>query len=175
MQNYLSENIHVPRFEEANGFYTTKKRSRIMASIKGKNTKPEIRLRKALWHAGFRYRKNYKFLPGKPDIVSKKYKIAIFVDGEFWHGHRWETRKVTIKTNRAFWIPKIESNIQRDTKNNLALMSQGYKVFRFWEQEVRHELGQCVKQVLDYVYLMNDPTYKKTKPHNTALPSHASL
>lgn len=128
-----------------------------MARIKAKNSKPEMRLRKALWHAGLRYRKNYKFLPGKPDIINKKYKLAIFVDGEFWHGHQWKVRKNKIKTNRAFWIPKIERNIQRDLENNFALKKKGYTVFRFWEQEVKHELGRCVKEVLDYVYSIKEP------------------
>ncbi|MBY0425310.1 MAG: very short patch repair endonuclease, partial [Cytophagales bacterium] len=101
------EEIEVPRFCEANGFYTTKARSAIMSTIRAKNTKPEIRLRKALWSQGIRYRKTLKNLPGKPDIVIRKYRLVIFVDGEFWHGYDWENKKATIKSNRGFWIPKI--------------------------------------------------------------------
>lgn len=157
MSKYPTEDIKVPRFEEANGFYTSKKRSRIMSGIKGKNTKPEVRLRKALWHAGLRYRKNYKLLPGTPDIINKKYKLAIFVDGEFWHGHEWKTKKAKIKSNRAFWIPKIEQNIRRDAENTLALEHLGYTVFRFWTMEIKHELGRCVKQILDYVHKRSMP------------------
>lgn len=152
MHKYEQEEIiKVPRFEEANGFYTTPKRSQMMAKIKAKNTKPEIILRKVLWHAGLRYRKNYKKLPGRPDIVCKKYKLVVFVDGGFWHGHNWEEKKNKIKTNRGFWIPKIERNIQRDMENNRKLESQGYRVLRFWEHEVKKELGQCVKKVLDHI------------------------
>lgn len=155
---YPISDIQVPRFEEANGFYTSKKRSKIMSGIKGKNTRPEVRLRKALWHAGLRYRKHDKHLPGTPDIISKKYKVAIFVDGEFWHGHNWSTKKASIKSNRAFWIPKIERNIQRDTENTLALERLGYTVFRFWTHEIKHELGHCIKQILDYVHRKSMPS-----------------
>ncbi len=158
MSKYPTEDIKVPRFEEANGFYTSKKRSKIMSGIKGKNTRPEVRLRKALWHAGLRYRKHDKHLPGTPDIISKKYKVAIFVDGEFWHGHNWSTKKASIKSNRAFWIPKIERNIQRDTENTLALERLGYTVFRFWTHEIKHELGHCIKQILDYVHRKSMPS-----------------
>ena len=166
MRNFVSmankypvSDIQVPRFEEANGFYTSKKRSKIMSGIKGKNTHPEVRLRKALWHAGLRYRKHSKRLPGTPDIASKKHKVAIFVDGEFWHGYQWSTKKASIKSNRAFWIPKIERNIQRDAENTFALERLGYTVFRFWTNEVKNELGQCVKQVLDHIHRRNSPIF----------------
>lgn len=158
-RNYPANDIKVPRFEEANGFYMSKKRSKLMSGIRGKNTRPEVRLCKALWHAGLRYRKHCKQLPGTPDIASKKYKVAIFVDGEFWHGHDWNAKKANIKSNRAFWIPKIERNIQRDAENTMALERQGYAVFRFWSHEVKNELGQCVKQILDYIHRRSRPTY----------------
>ena len=145
------EQIKVPRFEEAAGFYTTRQRSRTMAKIKGKNTKPEILLRKALWAAGFRYRLHSKDLPGRPDISSKKYKLAIFVDGEFWHGKDWHLKRDSIKSNRAFWIPKIERNRQRDREVNAELEAMGYTVFRFWSIDVKKNLGRCVKEILDYV------------------------
>ena len=146
-----SEKIKVPRFEEAAGFYTSAQRSRMMSKIRGKNTRPEMRLRKALWNAGLRYRTNRRDIPGKPDIVIKKWKIAIFVDGEFWHGYDWEKKREKIKSNRAFWIPKIERNMQRDREVNAELKSMGFEVFRFWEREVKKELGACVKKVLDMV------------------------
>jgi len=96
------------------GFETTEERSKLMSRIRGTNTKPEIALRNALWALGFRYRLNVKRLPGKPDIVMRKYKLAIFVDGEFWHGNKWKEKKPKIKSNTEYWIKKIEGNITRD-------------------------------------------------------------
>jgi DNA mismatch endonuclease (patch repair protein) len=140
------------RFEAANGFITTKERSHAMSRIKGKNTKPEIQFRKSLWAAGIRYRINNTKLPGKPDITILKYKIAIFIDGEFWHGHNWEAKKLKIKTNRDFWIPKIERNMERDLKNNKLLTNMGFQVFRFWGKEIEKNLGQCTKLIIDAIH-----------------------
>ncbi len=148
---YDEERIIVPRFNEASGFYTTPERTKMMAKIRGKNTKPELLFRKALWAAGYRYRIDYKKLIGKPDIVLKKYKTVIFIDGEFWHGYNWEERKEKIKTNREFWIPKIERNLQRDREVNIALETKGYKVFRFWEQEIKKELDKCLDRVISHL------------------------
>ncbi|BFP41022.1 very short patch repair endonuclease [Flavobacteriaceae bacterium GF1] len=148
---YSKERIKVPRFNEEAGFYTTPERSKIMSKIRGKNTKPELALRKALWAAGYRYRIDYKKLIGKPDIVLKKYRTAIFVDGEFWHGYDWEQRKEKIKSNREFWIPKIERNIQRDAEVNEALQDLGYTVFRFWQKEVDKNLDECLDRVLNHL------------------------
>ncbi|WP_090292519.1 very short patch repair endonuclease [Flagellimonas zhangzhouensis] len=150
-KEYSQERIKVPRFNEESGFYTTPERSKIMGKIRGKNTKPELAFRKALWQEGYRYRIDYKKLIGKPDIALKKYKTVIFIDGEFWHGYNWVERKEKIKTNREFWIPKIERNIQRDEEVNLALDEMGYKVFRFWETEVKKNLHDCLEQVLDHL------------------------
>lgn len=148
---YSEERIKVPRFREEDGFYTTPERSKIMGKIRGKNTKPELAFRKALWQAGYRYRIDYKKLIGKPDIVLNKYKTAIFIDGEFWHGQNWEERKRKIKSNREFWIPKIERNIQRDAEVNQALAILGYTVFRFWENEVKKELHHCLQKVISHL------------------------
>ena len=123
-----------------------------MSRIKSKNNNTETLLAKALWHSGIRYRKYCKSLPGKPDLVNRKLKLAIFVDGEFWHGYAWESKKAKIKSNRAFWIPKIERNMQRDAEANALLEKKGFMVFRFWESDIKKELGRCVKQVLDYVH-----------------------
>ncbi len=147
-KKYSEERIKVPRFNEESGFYTTPERSKIMGKIRGKNTKPELAFRKALWATGYRYRIDYKKLIGKPDILLKKYRTAIFIDGEFWHGHDWEERKHKIKANREFWIPKIERNIQRDREVNDGLENLGYTVFRFWESEVKKNLDECVKKVI---------------------------
>ncbi|MEL6974267.1 MAG: very short patch repair endonuclease [Bacteroidota bacterium] len=147
--------IKVPRFSEALGFYTTPQRSKQMSKIRGKNTKPELLFRKALWSEGFRYRVDYKKLMGRPDIVLKKYNTVIFIDGEFWHGYNWEVRKKNIKTNREFWIPKIERNIQRDVEVNRTLRSQGYTLFRFWEKEVKKDLEGCLNKVIKHLNSVN--------------------
>ncbi|MEZ4976300.1 MAG: very short patch repair endonuclease [Flavobacteriaceae bacterium] len=149
--NYENNKIKVPRFNEASGFYTTKKRSKIMSKIRGKNSKPEVLFRKALWAKGIRYRINTKKLPGKPDISIMKYKLAIFIDGEFWHGYDWDKRKVQIKSNRKFWIPKIERNLQRDKEVNRKLQEMGYTVFRFWANEIKTDLKKCIDDVLVYL------------------------
>jgi DNA mismatch endonuclease (patch repair protein) len=148
---YNEDKIKVPRFNEESGFYTTKKRSKIMSKIGGKNTKPEMLFRKALWRKGVRYRVNSKKLPGKPDVSIKKYKLAIFIDGEFWHGFNWNERKETIQSNRGFWIPKIERNMQRDKEVNRQLIEMGYTVFRFWAKDIKTELNKCVNDILVYI------------------------
>lgn len=149
MHGYEEEEgkIKVPRFEEAAGFYTSKQRSYNMSRIKGKNSKPEMLLRKALWAKNVRFRLHDKSLPGRPDIVIKKYKLAIFVDGEFWHGFNWKRNRDRIKTNRLFWIPKIERNMQKDERSNRALRDMGYTVFRFWSQDVLKNLPTVVNQI----------------------------
>lgn len=118
-------------------FDTTEERSNIMKKIKSKDTDPEIMLAKELWKRGIRYRRNYTSLPGKPDIAITKYKIVIFVDGEFWHGYNWEDKKERIKANRDYWIRKIEKNIERDKQNNIKLERCGWAVLRFWEHTLK--------------------------------------
>lgn len=145
------EIIKVPRFEESAGFYTTRKRSYNMSRIKGKDSKPEMILRRAMWSRNIRYRLHNKDLPGKPDIVIKKYKLAIFVDGEFWHGYNWEEKQKQIKSNRSFWIPKIERNMQKDRQTNRILTDMGYTVFRFWSREILKELPKVINQIELYV------------------------
>ena len=149
--DYHEERIKVPRFNEESGFYTTPERSKIMGKIRGKNTKPEMAFRKALYAQGYRYRIDYRKLTGKPDIVLKKYRIVIFIDGEYWHGYNWEERKPKIKTNREFWIAKIERNMQRDAEVNRTLEDLGYKIFRFWENEIKKELERCLSEVVSYI------------------------
>ena len=144
---YSEIKIKVPRFCEESGFYTTKQRSRNMSRIRGRDTKEELLLRKSLWHKGYRYRVNYKKLIGKPDIVFEKYKTVVFIDGEFWHGHNWEERRKAIKSNRDFWIPKIERNMQRDAEVNQVLQELGYTLFRFWGHEIKREFDRCLEEV----------------------------
>lgn len=141
--------IKVPRFEESAGFYTTKQRSKTMSKIRGKHSVPELLLRKALWAANIRFRLHRSDLPGKPDIVIDKYRLAVFVDGDFWHGYEWTKRKP--KSNLGFWIPKIERNMQRDKFANENLSLMGYNVMRFWEHEVKENLQACVNQIMLYI------------------------
>lgn len=107
-----------------------------MSRVHSTNGKDEIILEKLLWHNGVRYRKNYKELPGKPDIAITKYKIAVFIDGEFWHGYDWNNYKNHIKSNRGYWIKKIEYNMRHDQEVNEQLRKQGWIVLRFWSKKV---------------------------------------
>ena len=113
---------------------TKAQRSKNMSAIKGKNTKPEQFLRKALWHKGIRYRKNYNKLFGTPDIAIPKYKIAIFCDGEFWHGHNNCEEKIS--SHKKFWKNKIRQNKEHDLDVTITLRDQGWTVLRFWENEI---------------------------------------
>ena len=148
---YKREKIKVPRFEESAGFYTSEKLSKLMSKIKSLNTEPEIKLRKTLWGIGLRYHKNVKSLPGKPDLVINKFRLIIFIDGDFWHGYNWNLKKLKIKSNRAYWIPKIERNIQRDKEQTKQLEMMGFKVLRFWEHEISKDFGNCINRILTYV------------------------
>ena len=110
---------------------TPEQRKKCMRANKSKGTKPELVLAKAMWALGLRYRKNSGSIFGKPDFSFKKYKVAVFVDGEFWHGKDWEQKKAEIKGNREFWIAKIERNIQRDIEVTGRLKAEGWMVLRF--------------------------------------------
>ncbi|MDR0659502.1 MAG: DNA mismatch endonuclease Vsr [Prevotellaceae bacterium] len=116
-----------------------KKRSEVMALVKGKDTKPEIIVRKFLFSCGFRYRKNVKELPGKPDIVLKKYKTVIFIHGCFWHGHSLDGitfhRRIP-DSNSEFWEKKINNNLLRDSRNQEELKQIGWRVIIIWECEL---------------------------------------
>lgn len=147
MKKYSTNKIIVPTFNEANGYYTTPGRSLIMKKVKSKNTKAEIFLRKKLWSAGIRYRKNYRKLIGTPDITITKKKIAIFIDGEFWHGKDWKIQKDKFKTNKSFWVAKIERNMQRDKEYGDLLENQGWIVLRFWEKEVLTNIDACINKI----------------------------
>ena len=126
---------------------TKEQLSRNMRSHKGKDTKPELLLRKELWRRGLRYRKNYKGLYGKPDIVFLKAKIAVFVDGKMWHGYDWEHQKNDFKSNRDYWIPKIEQNIEHDYEVTQELISLDWLVLRFWDFEVKKNLQECADKI----------------------------
>ena len=130
-----------------------------MKAIKSKDTKEEVLLAKALWHKGYRYRKNNKSVFGTPDLTFKKYKVAIFVDGEFFHGHNWEDKKEKIKSNREYWIPKIERNVQRDKEVNRYLIKNDWKVIRFWSIFVKRNLEDCIQIIENEIeFLRNAKT-----------------
>jgi len=151
LKRYKEHPIKVPRFEESEGFYTTRERSQQMSRIRGKDTQPELMFRKALRAEGIGYRINVKTLPGKPDIANRSKGFVVFIDGGFWHGYNWKEKKRKIKSNRAFWIPKIERNMQRDRENNLKLAGMGLKVFRFWEHEVKKDMEGCIREVIGFL------------------------
>lgn len=136
--------------------HTPEQRSKNMRSIKGSGTKDEIRLAKALWHLGYRYRKNDKSVFGKPDLVFKKHKIAVFVDSEFFHGKDWETEKFKIKSNQDFWHKKIARNIERDQEVNKYLIDNNWQVLRFWSKDIKKNLEECVNQITLYISKSNN-------------------
>lgn len=146
---YRNEEIKVPRFEESAGFYTTQELSQHMSKIKSLNSKPEVKIAKTLWSLGLRYRKNVKAFPGKPDIVFRKFMLIIFIDGDFWHGYNWNIKKNKLKSNRAYWIPKIERNIQRDMEQVIKLENMGFKVLRFWEHDVNKNFEICIRKIIE--------------------------
>ena len=118
-----------------------------MSRVKNKNSEIEQLLRKELWNRGLRYRKNVTSVYGKPDIVFLRKKIAIFCDSEFWHGFDWENRKNDIKSNKDFWITKIERNMQRDIEVNNKLKADGWIVLRFWGKAIKSETASCADQI----------------------------
>lgn len=148
---------------------TNEQRHKNMSHIKSNDTSIEILLRKSLWHEGIRYRKNFNILPGCPDIAITKYKIAIFCDGEFWHGKNWDKRKQTLKTNREYWIPKIERNITRDNKIEKELENMGWVVLRFWGNEITKKLDECISEIKETIYEIKSGIYYKEDNTNYLL------
>ncbi|WP_064590512.1 very short patch repair endonuclease [Streptobacillus moniliformis] len=126
-------------------------RSQNMARVKSKNTKPEVFLRKLLWHKGFRYRLNYKELSGSPDLYIPKYRVAIFVNGCFWHMHENCRYSSIPKNNHDFWKNKLEGNVERDKKNYAQLESMGIKVIVVWGCEIKQMMKdkELVQKRLD--------------------------
>lgn len=122
-----------------------------MSRIHSKNTQIELILRKELWSRGLHYRKNVKNIFGKPDIAFIGKKIAIFCDSEFWHGYDWEHCKNDIKTNKEFWISKIERNMERDKEVNTNLKEQGWIVLRFWGKQIRKNPSECADLIENVV------------------------
>lgn len=130
---------------------TTPEISKRMSKVKLKRNKVEMKLAKALWHRGYRYRLNYKQLPGSPDIAITKYNIAIFVDGEFWHGKDFEIKKSKLKNNKDYWIMKIEENLHRDAKNDKLLNGMGWISIHFWSKDIERNLSYCLNVIEDFI------------------------
>ena len=128
--------------------------SKNMQKIHSKDTSIELQLRKALWHKGYRYRKNYKFLPGSPDIVLTKYKIAIFCDSEFFHGKDWEVLKPRLENgkNSEYWITKISRNRERDNEINKKLLFMGWTVIRFWGKDIKKNTDECIQVIEETIF-----------------------
>jgi DNA mismatch endonuclease (patch repair protein) len=133
---------------------TKEQRRKNMQHIKARDTSIEVKLRKSLWSKGYRYRKNYDGLPGKPDIVLMKYKVAIFCDSEFFHGKDWEVLKPRLEksNNSQYWISKISRNRERDDEINKRLLFEGWTVIRFWGKEIQKNVDECVKVIEEAVW-----------------------
>ena len=130
---------------------TTPEISKRMKALSHKKSKVESILAKALWHKGYRYRLNYNKLPGTPDIALTKYRIAIFVDGEFWHGKDFEKTKEKLKNTKDYWIEKIEENIQRDIRNDKLLRQMEWIPIHFWSEDVIKYTSYCVDEIEQYI------------------------
>ena len=126
-----------------------------MSKVRLKNGKAETILAKRLWHEGYRYRRNYKKLPGSPDIALTTYRVAVFVDGEFWHGENWEERKAKLNHNREYWIEKIEENMARDKRVDGQLQEMGWTTVHFWEKQVLKHTNECLQVVLELLEKKN--------------------
>lgn len=143
---------------------TPEQRHKNMRNIRAENTRPEVILRRLLWQGGLHYRKNYKGLPGSPDIALTKYRIAIFVDGEFWHGkdyeggnypgHKYHSLREQIEhgNNSDFWKQKIERNMQRDLEIEAELNGLGWTVIRFWSKDILKYPEECLLVVHEMIF-----------------------
>ena len=139
-----------PRFQGE----VSEKSHNSMRKVKAKDTSIEVMLRKALWNKGIRYRKNYKMLPGRPDIVLTKYKIAIFCDSEFFHGKDWEVLKPQLEKgkNSDYWIPKIQRNMERDREKDQALLFAGWTVIHFWGKDILKNTEECIRVIEEAIF-----------------------
>lgn len=142
----------------SNDVLSPEQRSYCMAQIKGKNTKPEVALRKALWKLGYRYRIRNR-LQGKPDLVFKSYRAVVFVDGCFWH--KCPDHFVLPRTRAQFWQDKINGNVVRDQRNNETLRSQGWLVIRIWEHDIKASLDECIGRVVTVLEKQRSVLYLK--------------
>lgn len=134
----------------------TAQRKKTMSHIRAKDTSIEVALRKALWEKGYRYRKNYKELPGSPDICLTKYKIAIFCDSEFFHGKDWDVLKPKVSkgNNGEYWVKKIQENIDRDNEIDKRLIYLGWTVIHFWGKDIVKKTDDCIKVIEETIFEM---------------------
>ncbi|KHD13988.1 very short patch repair endonuclease [Clostridium butyricum] len=133
---------------------TKAQRHKNMKNIKSRDTKIELRLRKALWYQGIRFRKNYDELPGKPDIAITKYRIAVFCDGEFFHGYNWNEQKEKLarSSNSSYWIKKISRNIERDCEIDKELAAMDWTVVHFWGKYILRHTDECVRYIEEIIF-----------------------
>lgn len=148
--DYMSDNL------------TPEQRRRNMQNIKSSDTTIELLLRKALWKKGYRYRKNYKKLPGKPDIALTKYRIAIFCDGEFFHGKDWEVLRPRLEKSRnsEYWVKKIERNQERDDEIDKKLLFMGWTVIRFWGNDIKKNTDECIRVIEETIFDIKIESYE---------------
>ena len=146
----MSDGIKEPRFHGE----VTEKSHKNMSRIRGKDTSIEVALRKALWKKGYRYRKNYKVLPGSPDIAITKYKIAIFCDSEFFHGRDWDVLKPKLEKdkNSGYWVRKIQRNIERDEEKDKKLRFEQWTVIHFWGKDILRSTDECIKVIEETIF-----------------------
>jgi len=130
---------------------TPEQRSYCMSRIKGKDTGLEVQVRAALQKRGFRFRKHVKELPGRPDIVFIKSRVAVFIDGDFWHGYRFPSWEYKVSD---FWKRKISKNRERDRKNHLKLKQMGWTVIRLWQHDIKRDFERCINKIIS--------TFRKT-------------
>ncbi|MDR3355569.1 MAG: very short patch repair endonuclease [Spirochaetaceae bacterium] len=144
---------------------TPEQRHKCMSHIHSSDTKPEVFFRKALWKWGIRYRKNVKGLFGTPDIAIKKYKIVIFIDGDFWHGNDWKkkhflSQEALLSSYSDYWQKKIRRNIKRDKKVKKYYKNIGWTILRFWTSETEKNLNKCITKTIVTINKIKDKVVK---------------
>lgn len=125
-----------------------------MSRIRGKDTSIEVALRRALWAKGYRFRKNYKELPGSPDIALTKYKVAIFCDSEFFHGKDWDALRIKLEKgkNSEYWVKKIQRNMERDQEKDKMLRFEGWTVIHFWGKDILKNINECIRVIEETIF-----------------------
>ncbi len=148
--------------------------SRCKASIVSRNTRPEKKLRRELWKSGLHFRVNVKTLPGCPDIVFNEAKVAVFCDGDFWHGRQWKRRRSRLRSghNSEYWCRKIEANIKRDRTVNNLLRDADWTVLRFWESNIKRDPAEVVRKINNEQKRKGRSTSSQTKHVLDGLPSN---
>lgn len=130
---------------------TTPETSRRMSRVRLKRGRGETALAKLLWHKGYRYRLNDRRLPGSPDIALIRQRVAVFVDGEFWHGKDWDRRRQRLKRNRDYWIEKIEENMARDMRVDRQLLALEWTPIHFWSKDAERQPERCVECIEELI------------------------